>query len=100
MRVVDNGDSIIVYLSASDTERFARRWPCSELSGKRIVACFDRNGLYDLAVNGRASFDGSADEFNAITSDAIADAAKRKPSLLQNTAYFVACGQFQRTVSP
>ena len=48
--------------------RIARRWPCSELSGKPLFVEFDRGGLVDLAINGRMG-DCPNHELTAIVSD-------------------------------
>lgn len=71
MRVQITGNRIKLWLSASDTAIWARRWPCSTLGGKRLFAEFDSNGLCDLTINGR---DGDCDgnEFDAITADFLA----------------------------
>lgn len=75
MRVERQGETIKLWLSASDTYNWAHKtgagWPCSYLSGKRLFAEFDAGGLVDCAVNGE--FDGNlpVDEFNAITDDAM-----------------------------
>jgi hypothetical protein len=72
MRLQLSDTNAVIHLSARDTYDWANRpgerWPCSQLSNKRVMACFDRNGLYDLTINGR---DGDCDvnEFNAIISD-------------------------------
>ena len=46
-QITDSG--VKLWLSANDTHRWATRphaaWPCSELSGKRLFAEFDRGGL-------------------------------------------------------
>ena len=69
-QVSDTGARL--WLSANDTYGWAHRpgerWPCSELSGKRLFVEFDRGGLVDLAINGRMG-DCPADELNAIVSD-------------------------------
>ena len=97
MRLVDNGNSIAVWLSANDTYDWAHEIgaesPCSTLSGKRVFAAFDSNGLYDMKVNGRyqiESDDIDGNEFNAIMADHI---AKRIKS--DHDCYFVTVGQFK-----
>lgn len=93
MRVQVNGSSVTLWASADDTRRWATRpyasWPCSTLRGKRFVASFDRNGLYDLSVNGRSGADIDAHEFNACTSDLL---ALKLPE--SHPCHFVAVGQF------
>ena len=63
-----------LWLSANDTYDWAhrpgRRWPCSQLSGKRLFVQYDRNGLCDLAVNGKIR-DIDAQELTACVSDAM-----------------------------
>ena len=68
--ISENGFSL--WLSANDTYNWAHKaeaaWPCSELSGHRVVVQFDSNGLCDLAIDGR---DGDCDctELSAIVAD-------------------------------
>src|SRR5690349_451622 len=69
MRTCIRPASVVLWLSAADTSAWSRRWPCSQIGGKRLVAAFDENGLYDLAINGDTGADIDANEFNAITSD-------------------------------
>jgi hypothetical protein len=95
MRVLITPSSVTLWLSARDTYDWAHRagaaWPCSQLSGKRLVAVFDTHGLVDIAINGNQSADCDATEFNAITSDFLATKlAKDHP------AWFVTVGQFSR----
>ena len=94
MRVMICGSSVKLWLSANETRAWAQRpgasWPCSQLSGKRLFAEFDANGLLDIAINGR-NLDCDATEFNACTSDHL---ATRLPK--DHPAWFVAVGQFQR----
>lgn len=72
MRTQKHGTTIKVWLSASETYAWAHRagnsWPCSQLSGHRIFAEFDRGNLVDLAIDGR-SRDIDVNEFNAIIED-------------------------------
>jgi hypothetical protein len=62
----------IMKLSANDTYLWAHKpgaiWPCSQLSGKRLVVCVDDNGLCDISINGRDS-DCDGNELDAITAD-------------------------------
>lgn len=85
--------SVAIWLSANDTYQWAHRpgssWPCSQLSGHRVFAAFDSNGLYDMAIDGK-SRDCDASEFNACLSDHLR--RKLPPS---HPAYFVAIGQFR-----
>lgn len=77
MRVERQGNTVKLWLSANDTYDWAKRWPCSFLSGKRLFAEFDDGDLVDYAVDGKCGFPGDqplVDEFNAITSDFIAEA--------------------------
>lgn len=71
VQIYDNG--VNVWLSANDTYEWAnrpgKRWPCSDLSGKRVFASFDRNGLCDIAIDGKSDTDVSGHEFNAIIAD-------------------------------
>ena len=91
MRLQDNGDSFTVWISAAETDRWARRWPCSTLSDRRICASFDTNGLYDLAIDGQAARDDiDGHELSVVLADHLAD--RLEP---EHPCYFVAVGQFQ-----
>lgn len=94
MRLKDFGHSVTVWLSADDTWRWANRsgscWPCSRLSGKRLRAEFDSNGLLDYAVNGAYLEDLGGDELSAIVADHLAD--RLDP---EHPCYFVTVGQFR-----
>lgn len=94
MRVQIDENMVRLWLSANDTFYWARRpgqaWPCSEISGRRLFAEFDWNGLLDLTVDGRHGVDIPASEFNAITSDFLSDKLPR-----EHPAWYVAVGQFQ-----
>lgn len=61
-----------IWLSARDTYEWAHRtgasWPCSTLSGHRVFAAFDSNGLCDLTIDGKDG-DCDAHELSAIISD-------------------------------
>ena len=65
-----------VWLSANDTYNWAHKagasWPGSELSGKRLFAEYDSNGLCDLAIDGSSDSDCSSTELGAIVSDVMA----------------------------
>lgn len=62
-----------MWLSANDTYNWAHRpgksWPCSQLSGKRLVVEVDSNGLCDLAIDGRTDTDCDGSELDAIVDD-------------------------------
>jgi hypothetical protein len=78
VRVKIHDNSVTLWLSEKDTWDWAHRpgaaWPCSQLADRRLMACFDRHGLVDLAIDGgRGDQDVNADEFNAITSDFLRD---------------------------
>lgn len=94
MRVSFNAHGVSLWLSANDTATWAdrpgARWPCSQLSGKRLFAQFDKGGLVDVTINGRSGVDCDVTEFNAITSDFL---AAKLPQ--EHPAWFVAVGQFQ-----
>lgn len=97
MRLKDNGDSITLWASKWDTEEWATKpgaaWPCSTLRGRRFVASFDSNGLYDLTVNGRMpseSDDIDGNELSAICADFIDE---RIPQ--DHPVWFVTVGQFR-----
>jgi hypothetical protein len=95
MRLQDNGDSVALWLSPRDTERWATKagahWPCSQLRGRRVFASFDRHGLNDMSLDsGRGEQDCDANEFNALTSDSL---AAKLPE--DHPCYFVTVGQFR-----
>ena len=96
MRVIDSGDSILLWASARDTDDWATKpgaaWPCSTLRGKRIFAAFDSNGLYELTVNGKRPSELDGYELSACAADLIEESGK---VTADNTAYFVAVGQFR-----
>jgi hypothetical protein len=72
MRIKEYNGAVSVWISATETNQWARRWPCSELGGSRVFAAFARNGdLMDLAVDGK-QWDGDANEFSALCADFIA----------------------------
>lgn len=92
MRIQINDNSVKLWLSENDTYNWAHKsgasWPVSELSGHRLFAEFDSNGLLDVAIDGRMG-DVSADEFNAMTSDFL---KYKLPK--DHPAYAVSVGQF------
>ena len=94
MRIRDHGDSVMLWVSARDTEDWATRpgaaWPCSTLRGRRFFAAFDTNGLYDLTIDGRSDADIDSHEFNAITADFLAERIGNG-----HPCYFVTVGQFK-----
>lgn len=90
MRFKDNGTSVIIWINARETEQWARRWPCSTLRGRRVVAAFDRNGLLEFAVDGRTNWDGDGHEFNALTSDFLA--RRLRP---EHPCWYITVGQFR-----
>jgi len=96
MRVLDNGNSVVLWASANDTYDWAHKpgaaWPCSTLSGHRFVAAFDTNGLYELTVNGRDAPTIDGCEFNAITSDLLEQSGKVPED---HPVWFVTVGQFK-----
>ncbi len=92
--------AVVLWLSARDTADWAHGvrdwegkgvWHCSALSGKRLCAIFDAQGLVGMTINGRHDFpDVSASEFNAITSDFLAQVLP-----VGHPAYFAVVGQFR-----
>jgi hypothetical protein len=85
-----------LWLSANETWQWANsegeRWPCSQLAGSRLFAEFDRNGLCDLAIDGKSG-DCDANEFSAIASDFL------RGKLPENhPCYFVAVREMGRTI--
>ena len=95
VQVFENG--LNLWISARETEEWAAgratfgegRWPCSDLSGHRVFAQFDSNGLVDLAIDGKDSVDIDANEFNALTSSALKEKVP-----LDHPCRFVAVDQF------
>lgn len=53
-----------ISFSSNDTEKWARKWPCSTLSGKSFFVEFDNNGLVDTNLT-----DVDGHELNAFLSD-------------------------------
>lgn len=95
MRFLDQGNGFSLWLSANDTYNWANKrnawWPCSFLSGKRLVVQFDRNGLLDLTINGgKGDQDCPADELSAI----VVSFVKNKINQ-DHPCHFVAVGQFE-----
>lgn len=94
MRVNITDSAVKLWLSENDTYNWAHKpgaaWPCSQLSGSRLFAEFDSNGLCDLTVDGKSG-DCDVTEFNAMTSDYL---AQRLPS--GHPLYFITVGQFRR----
>jgi len=90
MRLHDDGLSFTVWISAAETYEWSRRWPCSELSGRRIRASFDSCGLFDLAIDGVSPFPYDAVELSACIADHLAQ--RLDP---EHACYFVAVGQFR-----
>jgi hypothetical protein len=73
MRVKQTKYGTVVQLSARDTQRWASRWPCSTLGGKRVSAQYDEKGdLVDLMVDGRANA-ATLDHIDGAELDAIMD---------------------------
>lgn len=94
MKTLIHDNTVTLWLSANDTYNWARKsgaaWPCSDLSGRRLVACFDRNGLCDFSIDGgRGSQEVSSDELSAICADHLTRKLSRK-----HPAWFVAVRQF------
>ena len=83
-----------LWASADDTYQWAHRphssWPCSQLSGRRLFAGFDTNGLCELRIDGgRGEQDVDATELSALCSDLLA------PHLpADHPCYGVVVGQF------
>jgi hypothetical protein len=93
MRIQINETSVSLWISARETEDWATRpsasWPCSQLRGRRLFAGFDRNGLCDLAIDGKSDVDIDGNELTAICADFL------RANLSENHPCFdVAVGQF------
>ena len=75
MRLKIYGQSVVVWLSDRDTYDWAHKpgaaWPCSTISDRRVMACFEGNGdLVDIAVDGKSGWGGiDLHEFNAMIED-------------------------------
>ena len=73
MQITGDAQGYTMKVSANETRDWSRKptasWPCSTLSGRRFAACVDRNGLYDVAVNGKDADDIDGVELEAIVSD-------------------------------
>tara|TARA_R100000458_G_C8090772_1_gene121569 strand:- start:95 stop:403 length:309 start_codon:yes stop_codon:yes gene_type:complete len=90
--VKDSGDYLRVELTPDFVESWRKSWPCSGIPIRDHWAEFDLNGLCD---RNDLSDDVDGYAHAAMFADAIAEAAKISPRLVENTAYFVACGQFK-----
>lgn len=95
MQFIDHGNGFTLKLSARDTYDWTWKpgahWPCSTLANKRLVACFDTNGLCDLTVNGCYPSDEiDGHELSAIVADHAALKLDR-----DHPCWFVAVGQFR-----
>lgn len=92
MRVSDYGDSLYITLSPDDTSRWARRWPCSTLAGKRVQAWFDSCGVMEYRINYNYPIDDiDSHEFNAL----IADSLEQWGMSDEHQLWFVTLGQFR-----
>ena len=97
MRAKDNGSSVTLWASANDTYEWANRigseWPCSTLSGHRIRATFDSNGLVDLTFDGAwpVTWGGiDSHELSACCADLLSERIDET-----HPVHFVAVGQFR-----
>lgn len=74
----------MLWLSKNDTYNWANKpgkcWPCSTVSNKALRIFTDRNGLTELAINGRVDYDDSSPiddtELSAIVSDLLPPKAR------------------------
>ena len=73
MRMEKRGLATKIWLSANDTYNWANKtgnkWPCSQLSGKRLFAEFNGGDLVDITIDGKTGIDVDNNEFNAIIAD-------------------------------
>jgi hypothetical protein len=74
MKTQINPRSVKLWLSSADTYRWAHKsgasWPCSQVSGRRLFAEFDSNGLLDLSIDGgRGDQDCDGNELSTICAD-------------------------------
>ena len=96
MRLLDNGDNVVIWASQRDTYNWAHRsgasWPCSTLSDKRFVAAFDTDGLVEFTVNGSDSnlYEVDSAELSAICADLVGTKIDST-----HPCWFVVVGQFQ-----
>jgi len=108
MKTMVTDSCVKLWLSSTDTYEWATRagnsWPCSQLSGKRVFAEFDRNGLCDLAIDGNGrNEDCDATELSAICADHLKRSRKFRCHYSyrsdcpdhKHPAWFVAVAQFQ-----
>ena len=87
MRLKENNGDLTIWLSANDTYNWARNWPASELSNKRLMAQFDyRGNLIDVTIDGRSG-DCPLDEFNSICYDHIKQKYPNHPVVKNLEAY-------------
>lgn len=96
MKMQNTTSHIRLWLSETDTYNWAHRpgcvWPGSQLSGTRLYAEFDANGLVEMLIDGKPG-DCDVNEFNAITSDHLSGRLSPK-----HLAYFVTVGQFRHSI--
>jgi hypothetical protein len=73
MRIIRKPSGYVMNLSANETYAWAHRpgssWPGSTLSGSRFMIEVDRNGLCDIAIDGKRETDCDGTELGAIVSD-------------------------------
>lgn len=94
MKTTISPTCIKIWVSARETSEWASkpgaRWPCSQLSGRRFFAEFDRKGLCAFDIDGgRGPQDVDANELNAICADILLRKLPRS-----HPAWFVTVGQF------
>ena len=81
MRAKEHIGGYNIWLSASDTRKWANKigskWPCSTLSGKRLFAGIDSNGLVDFTVNGKDAQNIDGIELEACIGDYLPDNLKQ-----------------------
>jgi hypothetical protein len=74
VKIQRSGASVKVWGSSSDTYDWAhrpgRRWPCSQLSGRRVFAELYQGDLVELSLDGEDG-DVDANELNAFLEDAL-----------------------------
>lgn len=84
MRLTVNDRTVKIWLSADDTYNWAHwvtEWPCSECSGHRLFAEFDRGDLVDFALDGSSDENMADHELRAI----VADYLKTRPKTFPKT---------------
>lgn len=80
MQIIVYSESVHIFLTEDDTYKWANKkdgkWPCSTLSGRTLLANYDRHGLTDMLVKGgeeETVEDVDINELDAIIMDVLKD---------------------------